>query len=201
MKLEYDKIAKAVGDEPFNAQQKWTELHSLMMFLTGRDIKKVLEIGVYQGGTMMAWTYMAQPNAYLLGVDLPSGPFGGGFDVAQAKKIKSLAKLGQTIELMPADSQNPRIVEVIRRQGPFDFIFIDGDHSYEGAKQDYENYFPMLAEGGVMAFHDIVEHTNTDVQVHKLWQEIKSKHESHEFVDGLFVTDHGNWGGIGVIVK
>jgi tetratricopeptide (TPR) repeat protein/predicted O-methyltransferase YrrM len=34
------------------------------------------------------------------------------------------------------------------------FMFIDGDHTYEGVKQDISNYFGLLAPGGVMLFHD-----------------------------------------------
>jgi len=34
------------------------------------------------------------------------------------------------------------------------FIFIDGDHSYDGVKQDIIDYYPLLAPGGIMLFHD-----------------------------------------------
>lgn len=36
----------------------------------------------------------------------------------------------------------------------FDFIFIDGDHSYPGVKKDYESVLPYVSENGVMVFHD-----------------------------------------------
>lgn len=35
-----------------------------------------------------------------------------------------------------------------------DFVFIDGDHSYEGVKQDILDWFPKLRKGGVLAGHD-----------------------------------------------
>ncbi len=35
-----------------------------------------------------------------------------------------------------------------------DFIFIDGDHSYEGVKTDFDLWFPKLKQGGVIVFHD-----------------------------------------------
>lgn len=38
--------------------------------------------------------------------------------------------------------------------GYFDFIYIDGDHSYKGAKGDLINFFPKVRVGGVIAGHD-----------------------------------------------
>ncbi len=37
---------------------------------------------------------------------------------------------------------------------PISFLFIDGDHRYEGVKSDYEIWWPRVSEGGVVAFHD-----------------------------------------------
>ena len=36
-----------------------------------------------------------------------------------------------------------------------DFLFIDGDHEYEGVKKDYNNYSKYVKKGGLIAFHDI----------------------------------------------
>jgi len=35
-----------------------------------------------------------------------------------------------------------------------ELIFIDGDHSYEMVKLDFEMWFPKVIEGGIIAFHD-----------------------------------------------
>jgi len=37
---------------------------------------------------------------------------------------------------------------------PIRVLWIDGDHSYEGAKKDLDGFFPHLAPLGVVAFHD-----------------------------------------------
>jgi predicted O-methyltransferase YrrM len=42
------------------------------------------------------------------------------------------------------------------------FIFVDGDHSYEGVKQDIINYFPLLKPGGIMMFHDYLPPLNDE---------------------------------------
>jgi len=36
----------------------------------------------------------------------------------------------------------------------FDFIYIDGDHSYEAVKKDIELYYPKVMKGGVLGGHD-----------------------------------------------
>lgn len=79
---------------------------------------------------------------------------------------------------------------------PLDLLFLDGDHTYEGVKQDFQLYSPLVRSGGLVAFHDIVpvdqwEHCEVD----KFWKEIKQSHESREFIDTTDLT----FGGIGVL--
>ncbi|GAA5125586.1 class I SAM-dependent methyltransferase [Haloechinothrix salitolerans] len=40
---------------------------------------------------------------------------------------------------------------------PIDFLFIDGGHTEEVAQADYEGWAPWVAEGGVLAIHDVFE--------------------------------------------
>lgn len=36
----------------------------------------------------------------------------------------------------------------------FNFVFVDADHSYEGAKRDFEDWSKLLSPSGEIAFHD-----------------------------------------------
>jgi len=54
-------------------------------------------------------------------------------------------------------------VEIVRKtsgeaaknwKDKIDLIFIDGDHSYEGVKADWELFLPHMSEFGVVVFHD-----------------------------------------------
>jgi len=47
-----------------------------------------------------------------------------------------------------------------------DVIFIDGDHSYEGVKADWELFLPFLGESSVVIFHD----TLWDIKPDPRWQ-------------------------------
>ena len=47
--------------------------------------------------------------------------------------------------------------EVIRnwpQQRKIDFLWIDGDHSYEGVKRDIQDWFPLVKKNGFVCFHD-----------------------------------------------
>ncbi len=59
----------------------------------------------------------------------------------------------------------------------YQYIYIDGDHTYEGVKHDYLKAWPHLEVNGYMVFHDTrVQHIKDQLPygVGKLWQEIKS---------------------------
>ncbi len=36
----------------------------------------------------------------------------------------------------------------------YDLLLIDGDHSYDGVRQDFENYAPLVRKGGIILFDD-----------------------------------------------
>jgi len=53
-------------------------------------------------------------------------------------------------------SHDPSVLEQVKaRAKKVDLLFIDGDHSYEGALSDWRLYAPLLAPGATVAMHDI----------------------------------------------
>ncbi len=40
---------------------------------------------------------------------------------------------------------------------PIDFIFIDGSHQYVDVLSDFETFYPHVKQGGLIAFHDVVD--------------------------------------------
>ena len=93
---------------------------------------------------------------------------------------KSFATNQQRIHLIQADSHAASTLYVIKRilnGNKLDFLFIDGDHSYEGVKKDFEMYGKLVGKGGTIAFHDICLHG-----VDRLWNEIKPAYRHEEMV-------------------
>ena len=58
-------------------------------------------------------------------------------------------------ELTKINSRTPEFAELIKTKHPvIDLAFIDGCHSYDGIKNDFDIIYPQLSETGVVVFHD-----------------------------------------------
>jgi len=159
--------------------------------------RTVLEIGTSMGGTLYLWTRLSQPDALIISVDLPGGKFGGGYSSLRTPIYRSFARHRQSLHLLRADSHSPATFETLRSLlagAPLDFLFIDGDHTYEGVRKDWEMYSPLV-RNGIIAFHDIAAIYH-DTQVKQLWDEVKTAYPHQEYA----VHPHGHYG-IGVLFK
>jgi predicted O-methyltransferase YrrM len=175
------------------------EIRQLLKVLQETRARVVVEIGTWQGGTLFLFARVAQPNAIIISVDLPRGPFGAGYPQWKAPLYESFAEQGQKIYLVRGDSHDPRslheVMSLLNGEA-VDLLFIDGDHAYEGVKKDFEMYKGLLRDGGIVAFHDICRHPpETLCEVSRFWNEIKSSHRYMEIVKDW---NQGN-SGIGVI--
>ncbi len=64
---------------------------------------------------------------------------------------------------------------------PVDLLFIDGDHSYEGVKADWELFVPLVKPFGVVIFHDTLwelspesKHSREDMGVPRFVDELRA---------------------------
>ena len=182
------------------ANQKPTELVALLETLKLDPPRRVLEIGTSRGGTLWLFTRVAAPDAVLVSVDLPGNGVLFSYPARHVRLYRSFARARQRVELLRQDSHSTEAIRAIERMtgGSIDFLFIDGDHSYDGVKKDFELYGPLVRDGGLIAFHDIAPGREALVGgVPRFWTEVKAE-GAGQIEEYVADWSQGGWG-IGLI--
>jgi predicted O-methyltransferase YrrM len=167
--------------------QNKDEFIELLKIFKELNPKHILEIGTANGGSLFCFCKLAQDDATIISIDLPEGPLGGGYPEWRIPIYQAFAKENQNLFLLKKDfHKDETLLEVkkILEGNQLDFLFIDGDHSYEGVKKDFELYSTLFRKGGLIVFHDIVNNdpTRVDIEVPKFWSEIKNKYKFKEII-------------------
>jgi len=177
------------------------EISEFCRMVQSAQPKVVLEIGPENGGTLFALTRVAGSDGTLISLDLPAKVFGMGHPGWADKMYRLFPAGSQKVHILRGDSHQPPTVEVLKQVlagREIDLLFIDGDHSYEGVKADFEMYSRYVRKGGMVALHDILPLANNpDVRVSDFWSEVKDRFESVEIVKPR--SAGGVLGGIGIL--
>jgi MMP 1-O-methyltransferase len=130
----------------------------------------IVEIGSFKGKSTVALATMAKK--YGLGPVVAIDPHQGlaylGPDAPQQSptfdeflgNVRS-AGLDANVEVQRAYSRD--VAKTWSR--PIRLLWIDGDHSYEGCKEDFDLFSPFLADGAVVAFHDALNAVEGPIRV------------------------------------
>lgn len=117
---------------------------------------RVLEIGSYLGASSCyIAAALASSGGHLFCVDtwenqtMPEGERDTFYEFKE--NINALAKY-----ITPIRKNSKDISPSDFRTQPLHLVFIDGDHSYLGVKNDYEKTTPWIVGGGILAFHDCI---------------------------------------------
>jgi len=173
--------------------QREYELTELIKVYKALQPNYVLEIGTQEGGTLYQWLPHAPAGAKVVNIDILQDK-----DESLVERWHSWRR--DDMELISIIEYSQYALHRVEAELPWiDFLFIDGDHSYEGAKLDFELYGPMVRKGGVIAFHDLMTPKSgkqNHIQVGKLWREIQ--HAGYTTRE-IWAEQDPDWGGIGVV--
>lgn len=141
-KKEFDQIFdEELGGMGKKIAQDPTELWQVIERLNPLSPDRILEIGVKHGGTSRLWQQIAHDVVVAIDVDLSN------IEVNFSDKQLPL--------FIQGDSTNPDTISRVAEFAPYDFLWIDGGHTYEIAKSDWDNYSPLVRPGGMVGIHDV----------------------------------------------
>lgn len=109
-----------------------------------------LEIGSFDG-VLLSLMAESNPNVQFFAIDpfIEAGSTGPGHYGYWYDNNKNLSNVtlyfGKSVDMLP---------QIIATGHKFSCVFIDGDHSYDGVKNDMERSWELLEVGGLMACHD-----------------------------------------------
>jgi predicted O-methyltransferase YrrM len=135
-------------DEP-QTQTTEPERQLLARFLPGH--RRIVEIGVFEGFTTRLLAQQSDPEATIYGVDpFYSGRLGVSWGLLIAKHHNRRHLASEKVVFVRALS-----TEVGDRiPCPVNFVFVDGDHSLEGIKADWDFWSNRISADGIIAMHD-----------------------------------------------
>ena len=164
-----------------------------LCLLNAQNVSSYIEIGCRWGGTFVLTNeYLKRFNNVTksVAVDIIDSP------------VLNYCMLNNETQFIKVNSQSQEFAGYMKNN-KFDLIFIDGDHSYEGVKSDYEI---CKNSGKIYVFHDIVNSVCPGVVT--FWNELKineqNAYDFYEFTEqyeDVWNDTHQTFLGIGVAIK
>ncbi len=119
--------------------------------------KHFVEIGTYKGGSAALISKYLSKNIKLTTIDIFDNPPKGSIPPSKTPATygeakKTITKKGNIEKVRIIKGVSWNIAKKWKRK--IDFLFIDGDHRYQGFKRDFENWEPNVIVRGFILVHD-----------------------------------------------
>jgi predicted O-methyltransferase YrrM len=152
MRVLLHLILWRLGLAAAESQTTIAERECLARCAAGR--RRLAEIGVWHGVTTRRLRAAMAPDGELLAIDpYPAGRLGFSAQRYIAHHEVAGVKNGHVRWIRATGVETARRIAAARN-APVDFLFIDGDHTYEGLRDDWESWSDLMAPNGLVALHD-----------------------------------------------
>jgi predicted O-methyltransferase YrrM len=141
-----------MGLAPAETQTSSREREALAQQAQGR--RRVVEIGVWHGVTTIRLRRAMRSDGILYAVD-PFSPGRLGLSFQRIIAHREVSRVGGC-RVEWVRSLGHLAAGQILRTGAVDFVFIDGDHTFDAIERDWRAWSGGLVQGGVIALHDSV---------------------------------------------
>ncbi|MBI4503063.1 MAG: class I SAM-dependent methyltransferase [Gemmatimonadetes bacterium] len=126
--------------------------------------QRLVEIGVWHGVTTSRLRAAMASEGQIFAVDpYPAGRLGFSAQRYIARREVRKSKNGHVRWLRSTGAEAGRAF-VMLKEAPVDFVFIDGDHTYVGLREDWEAWNGLVEPGGVIALHDSRSTPERDIE-------------------------------------
>ncbi len=177
-KFEYEAIFQDTG-WPWSGHKNFA-----YDFVRNFKPKTIVELGTHKGTSLWSFAQAAKDGELdieISAVDTWQGEEHAGFYgeeiFDEVKKIKETFYPKIKINLL-RKTFDEAVSEF--KDKSIDLLHIDGLHTYEAVKHDFETWLPKVEEDGAIMFHDIFV-SKGDFGVYKLWEELRKKYDGIEF--------------------
>ncbi|WP_167458621.1 class I SAM-dependent methyltransferase [Mesorhizobium kowhaii] len=178
-----------IGDELFWVPERLVQFehwvgHIPFAFWLVKTLRprRIVELGTHRGNSYCAFCQAIatlQLNAQAFAVDTWKGDIHMDAEVGVLEDFQAYhnPRFGGFSTLLQMNFDEAR--EMIDNRS-IDLLHIDGTHTYEAVKHDFENWKSALSSRSVVLFHDTCVHRDK-YGVWRLWNELSAKHPSFEF--------------------
>ncbi len=165
---------------------QFDEAAFLFRLVRSQPAAQILEIGRYYGGSAFLFAVASDDNSMVTSIDI----------APQNDQLLQLALkksgLAQKVRLLVGDSREGEVIPDF-----YDLVFVDGDHSYKGAGDDYEHWKKAVKRGGYLAFHNAAggrRYTVTAPGAFRVTQEVATR-------DGEYYRREPDVGSLALFVR
>lgn len=156
---------------------------------TERQLLRGIEIGVEKAENALSILQeLSIERLFLIDPYIPYEDALGHADFS-ADSITAHAKLAEYPQVVWLRKTSESAIKDLQEED-FDFVYIDGNHSYESVKQDLTLYYPLIKNNGLIGGHDYTPYYESVMRAVNEFAE-EARLELHTvFPDWWFIVRH-----------